>query len=509
MALVRFDDNEIQSSWTKRDKKSTRYKIPDDVEKPVIDYDKLKMLCNIKGLKDNSGNETSAEAHQEFMKKYHTVFVDPHKTKTLPKYLENMSDHKASMLSLGTGTIGNSKSVVAGESTLAHKPGSKPKPPEPELSHDIRQHLASLHKERKNEDPKAILADRIKMLRRILRKLPFERTAQEAEQVYEAVKHFDILSSQMSPQVLKELCVVAQIDSWKDADITIFGNTGLHMILKGSVRPNFHPYLKQRGMKMEFNLPTPEPQPDLPALSIGECFGTLEKVPDRDANSRILTVTTLEMNCEFLKISTSDYQRVKEQIRTRELSEKSNLMKTCKTYKMWTEQPLLKVADLFEWIQFSPNTVLASEGYMSPFIGIIKSGECHVLRQVEAWHHLSNGKKEKSTKQVVMGQLGPTDSFGEVSIIGDEPMNCSIVTSTKVELACIEPPKLKILDDVTVQLLMQSGERTFADITQDEIYEEYIEQELKRRWNEYKHNVVVEVINSKGIRPGYGKWSKQ
>ena len=42
-----------------------------------------------------------------------------------------------------------------------------------------------------------------------------------------------------------------------------------------------------------------------------------------------------------------------------------------------------------------------------------------------------------------MGQLGPTDSFGEVSIIGDEPMNCSIVTATKVELACIEPPKLK------------------------------------------------------------------
>ena len=48
--------------------------------------------------------------------------------------------------------------------------------------------------------------------------------------------------------------------------LTVFGNTGLHMILKGSVRPNFHPYLKQRGMKMEFNLPTPEPQPDLPAV---------------------------------------------------------------------------------------------------------------------------------------------------------------------------------------------------------------------------------------------------
>jgi len=28
------------------------FSVPDDVEKPVIDYDKLKMLCNIKGLKD-------------------------------------------------------------------------------------------------------------------------------------------------------------------------------------------------------------------------------------------------------------------------------------------------------------------------------------------------------------------------------------------------------------------------------------------------------------------------
>jgi len=33
-------------------------------------------------------------------------------------------------------------------------------------------------------------------------------------------------------------------------------------------------------------------------------------------------------------------------------------------------------------------------------------------------------------------------------------------------------------------------------------------QELKQQWNEFKHSVVVDVINSKGIRPGYGKWAK-
>lgn len=38
-------------------------------------------------------------------------------------------------------------------------------------------------------------------------------------------------------------------------------------------------------------------------------------------------------------------------------------------------------------------SVIVSEGYMSPFIGFIKSGECHILRQVEVMHALPNGKR--------------------------------------------------------------------------------------------------------------------
>jgi hypothetical protein len=37
--------------------------------------------------------------------------------------------------------------------------------------------------------------------------------------------------------------------------------------------------------------------------------------------------------------------------------------------------------------------VIVSEGYKAPFIGFIKSGECHVLRQVDVLHTLRNGKK--------------------------------------------------------------------------------------------------------------------
>ena len=45
-------------------------------------------------------------------------------------------------------------------------------------------------------------------------------------------------------------------------------------------------------------------------------------------------------------------------------------------------------------------------------------------------------------KQVVMGKLMKHDTFGEISVILNEPMSCSVVTADKVELAVISPQKL-------------------------------------------------------------------
>ena len=73
--------------------------------------------------------------------------------------------------------------------------------------------------------------------------------------------------------------------------------------------------------------------------------------------------------------------------------------------------------------------------------------------------------QEQRTKQVVMGKLTVHDSFGEISVISKEPISCSIVTATPVELAVIEPEKLEDLDDTTVQLLKQSSEQPFANLT--------------------------------------------
>jgi CRP-like cAMP-binding protein len=50
--------------------------------------------------------------------------------------------------------------------------------------------------------------------------------------------------------------------------------------------------------------------------------------------------------------------------------------------------------------------------------------------------------QERQTKEVVMGKLSACTSFGEISILKDEPITCSIVTATPVTLATIEPSKL-------------------------------------------------------------------
>ncbi|CAH1780517.1 unnamed protein product [Owenia fusiformis] len=505
MSLVKLDAD--KSEETKAISVSKKHhKIPGSANQPVIDYANLDWLMSHPGLRDRKNPESSEEAHQHFMENYRCMFVQPKAKGGLPVHTEMRSTQKLnSNSSLST--------VSAGDKTDSEfeRPVKKTNPVD-EISHDIRDHLSLLHKQRKSENERIVRAEQIKTLRKILRKLSFQRTAAENNQIYKILRTFRLLSTQVSDNVLKELCVVATIDTWKEQDFTVFGNTGFHLILRGSCAPQGFPWVRMIGDPEEdFISPsaTPDPQTEgLPKLGVGDCFGTLVKIEGRDPNSRILTVQTLEENCEFLKISTSDYQRVIEQIKQRGQTEKVNLLLSCENYKMWPRQPLVKVANLVRWQDFPANTVLVSEGYVSPFIAIVKSGECHALQQVEVMHTLPNGSKERKLKQVVMGKLHESQSFGEISVLTSDPMKCTIVTGTNVEMGIIEPEQIKDLDDVTITLMQQSSTQTFGDLNTEKVKEEYVEQELKREWNEFKHNIVVEVVNAKGIRPGYGKWAK-
>ncbi|XP_013418178.1 cyclic nucleotide-binding domain-containing protein 1 [Lingula anatina] len=507
MSLVNVTDGTVALPTNYSVDKSIKHRLPALQATPVLDYDFLRRLCKDPGLQNRHNPETTEEAHEHFMKNYHKMFIDPHahlKSKPPGELNTGERKKKASHPSLISHATGGYTGNVPAMKDFPQKSY-----PIDTITHNVGDYLPFLHKERKISDPKHVRKQGIKTLRRLTRKYPFERTTDENKVIFDILKKMPVITRQVpSERVLKELAVVVTIDIWKEPEFTVFGNTGLHLILKGSVSPLAIPYVRTESNVAAFNrVPTPTPFEE-DVLTVGEVFGTLVKVEGREPNSRLLTVKTLEPNCEFLRITTTDYKRVIEQIENRDQTEKTNVLSFCSSYKYWPRQPLLALANLIEWTSFQANTVLVSEGFNAPFIGFIRSGECHVLRQVDVKHTLPNGKQEQRTKQVVMGKLTESQSFGEISVLLDEPMTCSIVASTHLEMGIIDPTKLKELDEVTLQLLKQSNQRTFGNLTQEDIHEEYMQQELKREWNEYKHSIVVDAINTRGIRPGYGKWAK-
>lgn len=501
MALVKRRNLPVRP-FHSADARSTSFKLPKIEKPPAIDYEKLRELCRIDGLKDvqNGITQTTEEAHEQFMQNYKSIFVQKPKKLGFPIHTEQREQHKSSLLSLTNNATGKTLE------SEKKKPGKEW--PIDKITHDIRDYMPLLHKQRKIEDPALIRQENLRTLRKLTRKLPFQRSASDNDKIFNILRTFPFFKESIPDNILKELCVVSVHETWKDPDFTIFGNTGLHMVLHGKVAPISHPYLNtDDGASLRSPTPLVLNEPE-EFLTAGQCFGTLRKIEGREPSSKVYSVITEDNNCEFLKIPAADYARVIEQIKQREHTEKVNLLLSCGQYKLWPRQPLLQVAELIEWITYPPNTVIVSEGYMAPFIGFIKTGECHILRQVEVMHTLPNGKREKRTKQVVMGRLGPSESFAELSVLLNEQITCSVVTATEMTLGVIRPEKIKDLDEVTIQLFKQSNNRTFGDLTKEDIQEEYMQQELKREWNEFKHGVLLDVINSRGIRPGYGKWSK-
>ncbi len=130
-------------------------------------------------------------------------------------------------------------------------------------------------------------------------------------------------------------------------------------------------------------------------------------------------------------------------------------------------------------------------------------------------------------KQVVVGKLKPSESFGEISVIMKEPMTCSIVTENECKIGLIQCDQLHSklnsllfhsldnfqnkfnlfseLEPITLRLLLQT-DRTFADLTDKQIFEKYIEQQKKKEWKNFKAKVINDVFEKGGIVHGHGKY---
>ncbi|KYO48323.1 cyclic nucleotide-binding domain-containing protein 1 isoform B [Alligator mississippiensis] len=294
--------------------------------------------------------------------------------------------------------------------------------------------------------------------------------------------------------------------------LSVVGNQGFYVILKGSAKPRTKFYKRMLGEDCDSL--SVEPSSIIPfglsartLLVSGSCFGTLESLSPKMQHMLMSVIT--EEDCEILKISCTDYLRVKEEIAKRGQLAKEDLIHGCSYYCKW---PMLYISQLtphLQWKQYLAGHVLVKKGEISTFIGFISSGCCNIYREVEALVKLPLGKRVKRKRQVLVGQLHKMQSFGEVSILLQAPFTCTIITATAVKLGTIDANVILGLDTVTQMLFLQTAEPTFGSITQDEINFEYINKERHKEWQVVKNMVVQDILFHNGIVPGLGKWTHE
>jgi hypothetical protein len=62
------------------------------------------------------------------------------------------------------------------------------------------------------------------------------------------------------------------------------------------------------------------------------------------------------------------------------------------------------------------------------------------------------------------------------------------------------------LPEVTHKLLLQTAQRTDTFLSQDDVRQEYVNQETRKEWTDYKNDMIQNVIATRNIRLGEGKW---
>ena len=62
------------------------------------------------------------------------------------------------------------------------------------------------------------------------------------------------------------------------------------------------------------------------------------------------------------------------------------------------------------------------------------------------------------------------------------------------------------LPEVTRKLLLHTAQRTFAHLSQDDIRREYINQETRKEWGDFKKDIMDDIMFRKSIQSGHGKW---
>ncbi|XP_039219039.1 cyclic nucleotide-binding domain-containing protein 1, partial [Crotalus tigris] len=332
----------------------------------------------------------------------------------------------------------------------------------------------------------------VQNLIKILKKIPILRTEKEHETVYKIMKVIPDINEQLSEEQIKEISKVVLREYWVKGS-TVDASQGFYIILRGSIKSLTKHYKRLIGGHLisvppQVTSVTNESNPNQLASSdkfgVGCCFGTLVPFPSRMKRD-VLSILT-EENCDFLKIPSINYLRVKEEIAKHEQQAKEAVIRGSSFYQNWPMIFIFKLTAQLKWRKFPTDYVFMKEGEISKYVGFIKTGHCNAYRIIPALVKRSLGKMVKQMRPVFIGQLYQNQSFGETSVLLQTPSTCTLKAATPVELGVINATDVLALDPVIQMLLLQIVQPSFENITFEDLKFKYIKNKKEKEWRHKK-----------------------
>ncbi|XP_031222397.1 cyclic nucleotide-binding domain-containing protein 1 [Mastomys coucha] len=455
----------------------------------TINYSRLNALCHIRGLESSRHSPLYLEAHNKFIKQYPQIFR--HEKIVLPEVPPQIDKSKSGLKAAKKHSL--------------------------EKSHNVSTYIRQV---RGCFDEEEISPEAFLEFLDILKKLPVHRTAQEHKTVWKILKSIQALTSQLSNEDLKILSKKVMSETWIKGS-TVIGEDGLYVILTGQARHclkvfrslteendsvisslSRESFLFDAKLKDSTVIELYVPSKKL-TLKKWSVFGSLKYTPEMDESERAVVI---DDDCEILKIPTKEYEKLKLEKVKQENAYKLKLIRKCPFYESWPTLSIWELVSLTKFKVFPPGHVLVECGTVISFVGYINSGYCNIYRNIVGFVDLPANKVKKVKKLVYMGQLKEKESFGEISILLQEPFTCTIITGREVEMAVIEDKDIHALDPVTKELMIQTAKPTFEHLTEEDIKCKYIKTVQEKEWKYFKNKTIKRILHCNGVRPGFGKW---
>nr|XP_044636292.1 cyclic nucleotide-binding domain-containing protein 1 isoform X5 [Equus asinus] len=453
-----------------------------------IDYGQLNALCQMRGLQYNQSYCSILSSHNFFIKQYPKIF--PQQKIRLPKLFKQEVNRKPT-----EGT----------EESQAQQPA--------EDSHNVAVYIKKARGGHTLYGPKKSEENFVEFLA-ILKKLPVHRTPSEHNTVWRTLRTIPNLTSQLSDEHLKILSKNIISETWVKGS-TVIANDGFYIILKGLARPqtrvykslveeneskasfiaqNYHSFVFDEDFKNSLLAGLRIPSCDS-MLGQWSTFGTLEIISQTESIAKYAVV--MEEDCEILRIPAKDCTKLKLEEKKLENKQKVKLIRQCPYYEEWPTLSIYELVGLIKWKKFPPGHVIVESGSIISFVAYINSGYCNVYRSIVGLVKLQSKRAKKVRKLVYMGQLKEEESFGEISVLLQLPVTCTIVTGKEVEMAIIEDKDIFELDPVTKQLMLQTAQPTFGHLTDEDVKNEYLQEEKQKEWENFKciHPGILEHLD--------------